>query len=96
MITTRGLSKRFGRRAVLRDIDATIGQGRVTALVGPNGAGKTTLLKLLLGLARPDAGSITFDGHVLNGSPAYRAELGYMPQIARFPAHLPVASCCRH
>jgi len=88
MIVTSGLTKHFGRREVLHHIDATIGQGRVTALVGPNGAGKTTFLKLLLGLARPDAGSIAFDGQLLNGSPAYRAAIGYMPQIARFPAHL--------
>jgi Cu-processing system ATP-binding protein len=73
---------------VLRDIDVTLAPGRVTALVGPNGAGKTTFLKLLLGLARPDSGSLAFDGRVLDGSPEYRSRVGYMPQIARFPAHL--------
>jgi Cu-processing system ATP-binding protein len=87
MITLRGAVKRFGRRVVLDDLDATIHRGRVTVLVGPNGAGKTTLLKLVLGLARADAGVIAVGDHLLDGSPAYRAAIGYMPQIARFPAH---------
>lgn len=88
MIVVHGLEKRFGRRAVLRGLDASIAGGRVTALVGPNGAGKTTLLKLLLGLARPDRGTIAINGRVLDGTPDYRNTIGYMPQIARFPAHL--------
>jgi Cu-processing system ATP-binding protein len=88
MIVASALTKSFGRRDVLRQVDATVGAGRVTALVGPNGAGKTTFLKLVLGLARADAGSISFDGRLLDGSPGYRASIGYMPQIARFPAHL--------
>jgi len=88
VIATAGVAKSFGRRAVLLDLDTRVVSGRVTALVGPNGAGKTTFLKLLLGLARPDAGEITIAGRVLDGSPEYRAAIGYMPQMARFPAHL--------
>jgi Cu-processing system ATP-binding protein len=88
MIETRGVNKRFGRRTVLRELDAQVRAGRVTGLVGPNGAGKTTLLKLLLQLARPDSGSIAIAGRALDGSPDYRAAIGYMPQMARFPAHL--------
>ncbi len=88
MIIIDGVQKRFGRRMVLDSLSAHLGRGRVTALIGPNGAGKTTLLKLLLGLARSDAGTIRVDGHLLDGSPEYRRAIGYMPQIARFPAHL--------
>ena len=88
MIVTRALGKSFGKRGVLRAIDLHIGRGRITGLVGPNGAGKTTLLKLVLGLARPDTGEVIFDGHRVGPAPAYRAAIGYMPQIARFPAHL--------
>ena len=87
MITLHGVHKRFGRRVVLDALDATVHRGRVTVLVGPNGAGKTTLLKLVLGLARADAGVIAVGDHLLDGSPDYRAAIGYMPQIARFPAH---------
>ena len=88
MIAAFGVTKKFGRRIVLDKLDAHVRSGRVTALVGPNGAGKTTFLKLLLGLARPDTGTITVDGHRLDGSPEYRAAIGYMPQMAAFPAHL--------
>lgn len=87
MIAVHGLRKRFGRRVVLDGLEARVAPGRITALVGPNGAGKTTLLKVLLGLVRADAGCVAVDGHVLDGSAAYRAAIGYMPQIARFPAH---------
>lgn len=88
MIAARGIAKRFGRRIVLRELDADVTSGRVTALIGPNGAGKTTFIKLLLGLARPDAGTIVIGGWELDGSPDYRAAIGYMPQMARFPAHV--------
>lgn len=88
MIAAHGVAKHFGRRTVLHDLDATVATGRVTALVGPNGAGKTTFLKLLLGLARPDAGTISIAGRQLDGSPSYRAAIGYMPQMARFPSHV--------
>jgi Cu-processing system ATP-binding protein len=88
MITVSGLAKRFGRRTVLDDLHARVAGGRITALVGPNGAGKTTFIKILLGLSRPDHGTVTIGGAMLDGSPGYRAAIGYMPQIARFPAHL--------
>ncbi|MES1259471.1 MAG: ABC transporter ATP-binding protein [Gemmatimonadota bacterium] len=88
MITARALGKTFGSRTVLRSVDAEIGRGRITGLVGPNGAGKTTLLKLILGLARPDSGELLVDGVRIGNDPSYRAAIGYMPQIARFPAHL--------
>ena len=88
MIVTRGVVKRFGRRTVLAGLDADIATGRITALVGPNGAGKTTFLKVLLGLARPTAGQVAIDGVILDGGPEYRAQIGYMPQIVHFPAHL--------
>ncbi len=88
MIHVTNLCKQFGRRQVLSGIDATIADGRITALVGPNGAGKTTFIKILLGLARADHGTIAIDGQIVGASPAYRGAIGYMPQIARFPAHL--------
>jgi Cu-processing system ATP-binding protein len=88
MIHTHGLVKRFGKRTVLDGLDATIAAGRITALVGPNGAGKTTFLKVLLGLARADAGQVRIGDLLLDGTPGYRAKIGYMPQIAHFPAHL--------
>lgn len=88
MIEARGLRKRFGALEVLCGVDLTIARGRVTAIVGPNGAGKTTFIKSILGLARPDAGTLTFDGVAIGTDDAYRARIGYMPQLARFPEHM--------
>lgn len=88
MIGIRNLAKRFGRSEVLRAIDLEVRRGRVTAIVGPNAAGKTTLLKMILGLTRPDRGELIFDGVRVNGDPAYRSRIGYMPQSPRFPDHL--------
>lgn len=91
MIRLSGLRKRFGQLDVLQGVDATFSTGRVTALVGPNAAGKTTLIKTILGLTRPDSGSISVNGGVVNGDVSYRRRIGYMPQIARFPGNLTAA-----
>jgi Cu-processing system ATP-binding protein len=88
MIRISGLTKRFGVVHALRGIDLEILSGRVTAIVGPNGAGKTTLMKALLGLTRSDDGTILIDGERVGDDPTYRSDLGYMPQIARFPENL--------
>jgi len=85
LVSVRGLTKSYGKRAVLRGIDLALSRGAVTAIIGPNGAGKTTLNKALLGLVHPDGGTILFDGVDVRGSIAHRARIGYMPQSARFP-----------
>ena len=88
MIEFRGLHKRYGKLQVLRGIDLTVRAGRITGLVGPNSAGKTTLIKSLLGHVRPERGEILVDGVPIDAEGKYRARIGYMPQIARFPENL--------
>ena len=83
-----GLWKRFGRLDVLRGVDIEITPGRITAVVGPNAAGKTTLIKTILGLVRPDRGSVQVNEVVVGRDPDYRKAIGYMPQAARFPEYL--------
>lgn len=83
-----GLAKRFGRLPVLKGLDLQFERGSATAIIGHNGSGKTTLIKIILGLVRPDAGRLFFDGAKLNGQADYRARIGYMPQAARFPENL--------
>src|SRR5687768_5649065 len=61
-IETRGLTRRFGARAAVDDVSLTVATGSVYGFLGRNGAGKTTTLRLLLGLLRPDAGSVHVDG----------------------------------
>lgn len=88
MIKVQKLKKRYGSLDVLNGIDADIATGRVTGIVGPNAAGKTTLIKSILGLTRADSGSIEVGKVRVNGDETYRRQIGYMPQIARFPSNL--------
>lgn len=87
-IEARDLTKRFGRLEVLRGVTLALAPGRITGLVGPNAAGKSTLIKSVLGLVKPDGGSLHVLGHRVNGDERYRRELGYMPQLAAFPENL--------
>lgn len=95
MINIKELSKSFGKLDVLKNIDLNLQDGNVYAIVGPNASGKTTLIKCILGLVKPDKGSIEINGEKINGNSQYRANLGYMPQSARFPENLTVKEVLR-
>jgi Cu-processing system ATP-binding protein len=90
LIEIHGVSKQFGDLKVLRSLDLSIEKGRVTAILGPNGAGKTTLIKSILALVTPDAGTIQVGGRPIDARGEYRANIGYMPQIPRYPENLTV------
>lgn len=62
MIELRGVHKRFGENRVLQGVDLTIASGTSMVIIGGSGTGKSVLLKCILGLVRPDAGTITLDG----------------------------------
>ena len=82
ILEARALAIGYRDRLVGRDLDVTLAEGEVLALLGPNGGGKTTLLKTLLGLLPPRAGDVLCDGRSLNGiSIRERARLlAYVPQ----------------
>jgi len=87
MIHVEGLSKRFGSVIAVDGLSFSIERGESFAMIGPNGAGKTTTLKAILGLTRPDAGTIGIGAQRLPPrDPAARRELGYVPQRVTFPA----------
>jgi Cu-processing system ATP-binding protein len=88
VVEVAGVSKRFGRITALDQVDFSVRAGRVTAILGPNAAGKSTIIKSILGLVRPDAGSILVHGILVNSAPEHRNRIGYMPQAACFPANL--------
>ncbi|MBU1493935.1 MAG: ABC transporter ATP-binding protein [Actinobacteria bacterium] len=78
IVTVRNVTRRFGSFTAVDGVDLDIGQGEVVGILGANGAGKTTLMKMILGLLRPTAGSITLFGR----SPGRetRRRIGYVPQ----------------
>jgi len=99
MIVVEGVSKTYGRfgRATraLDGVSLTVPKGETLGLIGPNGAGKTTLLSCLLGFLRPDAGSITVDGKVVDDL-SVRARTGYMPERLGFDRDLTGAAFLAH
>jgi ABC-2 type transport system ATP-binding protein len=62
MIEARGLAKRYGSTIAVDDLSFEVHEGQVTGFLGPNGAGKSTTLRMILGLDKPTAGSVTIDG----------------------------------
>ena len=62
MIAIRDLSKRFGKKVVLDDLDLTVPKGKNTVVIGGSGTGKSVLIKCVVGLLRPEAGEIRIDG----------------------------------
>jgi Cu-processing system ATP-binding protein len=91
MIAVKNLRKSFGKLTVLEDLTLDLNQGGIYAILGPNGSGKTTFLKVLLGMVLPDKGTVLIDKADISKSNDYRKNLGYLPQIARFPDNITVS-----
>lgn len=90
MISIQNLSKKYGSQQVLNSIQLEFASHQSIALIGPNGSGKTTLIKIILGLVIPDTGLIQIQGQDIRLSPGYRKNIGYMPQLSRFPEQMKV------
>jgi len=89
-----GVVKRFGRQVALDGVDLRVRRGEVYGLLGPNGAGKTTLIRCLVGLVRPDAGTVTVLGRRLPDL-GVLSRVGYMTQAAALYPDLSVAENLR-
>jgi ABC-2 type transport system ATP-binding protein len=87
--TTRNLTKSYGPIVALRNLNLDLRAGELLALLGPNGAGKTTLVRMLLGLARPDSGSVSVFGDDPHQG-RIQPRLGAMLQVGRVPETLRV------
>ncbi len=82
LVATR-LTKSYGGRKVVNDVDIAVEQGEIVGLLGPNGAGKTTTFYMMVGLISPEAGEVRLDARVLTGVPMYkraRLGVGYLAQ----------------
>jgi osmoprotectant transport system ATP-binding protein len=90
MFSLSHVSKAFGDTRVLDDVSLSFAPGRTTALIGPSGCGKSTMLRLLLGLAAPDSGRISFGGAPItaDGLQALRQRVGYVVQRGGLFPHM--------
>ncbi len=83
LLSVKNLSKTYSKKVVIRDICLSATTGEIVGLLGPNGAGKTTTFYSILGLTRPDSGSIYLDKTDISGLPMYKRALmgiSYLPQ----------------
>jgi ABC-2 type transport system ATP-binding protein len=88
-IETTDLTKRYGTLTAVNKLNLKVKTGTVHGFLGPNGAGKTTTIKILVGLLKPDNGSVRVFGQELGwDKPQVRLKMGYMPELPKFPKHL--------
>ena len=84
MLKLNHVTKTFGNFKALDELTMTVPKGAVYGLVGPNGAGKSTAIRHILGVYRPDSGSITLDGQEIYENPAVKARIGSIPDDVFF------------
>ncbi len=81
VIDVHGLTKRFGDKTAVKDVDLQVQEGEIVGFLGPNGSGKTTTIRMICGLLRPSGGDGTCLGHdIVHEAEAIKREVGYMTQ----------------
>ncbi len=89
IISTQNLTKTYGRKPVVDQLNLAVPHGSICGFLGENGAGKTTTIKLLLGLVKPSSGSATvFNKDIIHESIAIRERVGFLAQSPQFYGHL--------
>jgi ABC-2 type transport system ATP-binding protein len=99
-IETSDLTKKYGSLTAVNKLDLKVKRNTIHGFLGPNGAGKTTTIKILVGLLRPNEGTVKVLGQELHGGKSAgflqsfyeqtdsRLSIGYMPELPKFPKHL--------
>ena len=90
MIEIKNLTKKFQKFTALDEVNLSFENGHSIALIGPNGCGKTTMIKCVLGLNVVEDGDILVDGKSVKDDYKYRENIGYMPQIGRYPENMTI------
>lgn len=91
MIEIKKLTKKFNKFTALNQVNIRFNDGHSVALIGPNGCGKTTLIKCILGLNVVEDGDILVNNESVKEHYLYRKNIGYMPQIGRYPENMTIA-----
>ncbi len=94
-LTAQAVGKSYKKRPVVQNVSINVRRGEAVGLLGPNGAGKTTTFYMIVGLVRPDHGTISLEGHDITALPMYRRArlgIGYLPQEASIFRGLDVQS----
>lgn len=76
------LSKKFGNKEVLKDINFSVNSGEIIGYIGSNGAGKSTTIKIILGLIDDYDGDVYVFGEKVNGKHEYKRKIGYVPEVS--------------
>ena len=80
MLEIKNLTKKFGDKVAVNDIDLSVKSGEIYGFLGPNGAGKTTTIKMIVGMLMPDGGSITVDGiDAIHDDVEAKRQIAYVP-----------------
>lgn len=94
VLVCAGIRKAFGHQTVLQGVDLSVPVGSITAVLGPSGGGKTTLLRIIAGFERPDGGTVTVRGQIVESPstsmPPERRQVGIVPQEGALFPHLSV------
>ncbi len=90
MIIASNVTKQFGKMKALDNVSVKCNRGECIAIIGPNGSGKTTFIKCVLGMVVCNSGFITFDDKNILHDWKYRSQIGYMPQIGRYPENMTI------
>jgi branched-chain amino acid transport system ATP-binding protein len=85
ILSVRGISKQFGALIAVADIDLDVSPGEKLGIIGPNGSGKTTLINCIIGVMRPQRGSIIFEGVDVSCMPTYRRARQGMARTFQIP-----------
>ena len=84
----QNISLKFGKMTILDNLNLKLNSGQILGLLGPNGVGKTTIFNLIIGLIKPDSGSIKINSQIVNQYPIYERALkfriGFVPQSGGF------------
>lgn len=87
VVTASRVTKRFGSITAVDDLSLSVGDGEILALLGPNGAGKSTLIRMIVGLIKPDQGTVE---RAVDRSPRLRGRIGYLPEERGLYQDMPI------